>query len=328
MRANHFINSQINLFFGLGGRIFGSIYKNSSPKQKKEIIKKTEASLQKTTPAIYGRAYHFFYEFVRTISQNEKEIIIDFEIMPRVSMALDVKQKTQKLIYLQRPYEASIRSYLEKTLMSGDIFIDIGANVGYYTLLASPLVGKKGGVIAFEPEKENFKTLEKNILINGFKNIQALNMAAGMITEERNLYLNPLNEGGHSLNVMNNYRDNQKVMSKEESKKAFPNFKSTQKVQTTSVDSYIAKYPHIENISLVKIDVEGFEGEVIKGMKELIENKKVKAIICEISDTNSPVIDVFRKNLYSVYIFQNEGLKPLLQSEIGKKGNYLFVLNK
>ena len=60
---------------------------------------------------------------------------------------------------------------VKRIVRNGDIVVDIGAHIGYYTLIFARLVGPKGKVFAFEPEPNNFNLLIKNIKINGYKNI-------------------------------------------------------------------------------------------------------------------------------------------------------------
>src|SRR3989344_5029290 len=68
-------------------------------------------------------------------------------------------------------YESEQVSIFEKELKDGDVFFDIGANVGFYSLLAAEIIGKDGKVFSFEPLPENFKYLKKHIEINNYKNI-------------------------------------------------------------------------------------------------------------------------------------------------------------
>ena len=68
-------------------------------------------------------------------------------------------------------YEPEETRLFRSKCRPGDTVIDVGANVGWYTVIASKLVGKKGRVIAFEPEPVNFAILKKNVLANGCENV-------------------------------------------------------------------------------------------------------------------------------------------------------------
>lgn len=74
-------------------------------------------------------------------------------------------------------YESDQTQFFQKLLHEGDTLLDIGANVGYYSLVSSKLVGKSGQVIAFEPEPTNFQFLEKHIRMNRCENIKAESVA-------------------------------------------------------------------------------------------------------------------------------------------------------
>lgn len=63
-------------------------------------------------------------------------------------------------------------------LRKGDVFIDVGAHIGKYTILVAKIVGKEGLVIAIEPNPENYETLLENIKLNNLKNVIAVNIAA------------------------------------------------------------------------------------------------------------------------------------------------------
>ncbi len=81
------------------------------------------------------------------------------------------------LRFLTSTYEYGLTKCFERMLKKGDIVYDIGAHVGYFTLLASVLVGDEGKVIAFEPSLRNFLFLKKHIKINKLKNVICLNVA-------------------------------------------------------------------------------------------------------------------------------------------------------
>ncbi|GAG39683.1 unnamed protein product, partial [marine sediment metagenome] len=90
---------------------------------------------------------------------------------------------------------------LRKTLREGMTIIDIGANIGYYTLLMGKLVGKDGTVYAFEPEKNNYRLLEKNILINKIPNIIPTQKAAANGEGTVRLFISKGHRGDHRIYV-------------------------------------------------------------------------------------------------------------------------------
>ena len=74
-------------------------------------------------------------------------------------------------------YEPFITAFVKDMIKEGDIVIDIGAHIGYYTLLFSKLVGKTGKVFAFEAHPDNFTLLKQNVETNGYTNVVVENKA-------------------------------------------------------------------------------------------------------------------------------------------------------
>lgn len=146
---------------------------------------------------------------------------------------------------------------LKKILKPGMMFIDVGANIGYFTLLAAQCVGKNGKVIAFEPEEKNFKLLEGNIKKNTFHNVIVEKYAVSDTIGESSLYLDAQNPARHSLS---SYAGEKSVI-----------------VKTTTLDAYLGD----RKVDVVKIDVEGAEPAVLKGMGEVIRRNKNMSLIVE-----------------------------------------------
>lgn len=162
-----------------------------------------------------------------------------------------------ELIASTGKYEPFESELLIKNIKKGDIVIDVGANIGYYTLLFAKKVGENGKVYAFEPDPVSFAILKKNIKDNKFKNVEAFNMALSDKQEDLSLFISDENLGDHRL------YDDHKIERK----------KTTVKTKTLDLfftDKEIEK----TKISLIKIDTQGYEPFVIKGAQELIKNQK------------------------------------------------------
>jgi len=89
--------------------------------------------------------------------------------------------------------------YIFRTIKNGNVVVDLGANIGYFTLIFAKLVGIEGQVIAFEPELSNFKILQKNIKKNHYKNTIAENLAISNKILEAKLFLSKTNTGSHRM---------------------------------------------------------------------------------------------------------------------------------
>ncbi len=96
-------------------------------------------------------------------------------------------------------YEPLETSLLPRYVNPGTLFVDLGANIGYYTLLAARLTGPDGDVRAFEPDPANFRLLQTNIEANGYRHVTADPRAVTDQSGTARLHLNPTNRGDHRL---------------------------------------------------------------------------------------------------------------------------------
>jgi FkbM family methyltransferase len=151
-------------------------------------------------------------------------------------------------------------SFCNKQIQKNMNVIDIGANIGYYTVHLSNLVGSNGTVFAFEPDPLNFSILEKNVKLNDCKNVVLINKAVSNSCGATTLFQNSENSGGHSL-----------INSE--------NIQKTITVDTITLDDYFKNITI--SIDLVKIDVEGAEDFVINGGLNFFQIFKPKYVITE-----------------------------------------------
>ncbi len=162
-----------------------------------------------------------------------------------------------ELIASTGQYEPFESELLIKNIKDGDIVIDVGANIGYYTLLFAKKVGENGKVYAFEPDPVSFAILEKNIKDNKLRNVEVFNIALSDKRENLPLFISAENLGDHRL------YDDHKAKRK----------KTT--VTANTLDLFFTDKELEKNkVSLIKIDTQGYEPYVIKGAQELIKNQK------------------------------------------------------
>ena len=167
-------------------------------------------------------------------------------------------------------YEMSLVEVMKKTLKQGDVFLDVGAHIGYLSAVGASLVGKSGQVHSFEPVPEYFQFLKNLSKINQEYKIIVNNHALGEKSGITKIDCpGPLHGGGSTL--VPGLLDINNI----------PKAK-TINVQVLRLDSYIEENK-LEKISLIKIDVEGFEFPVLKGLENYFkENNHRPIIICEI----------------------------------------------
>lgn len=152
---------------------------------------------------------------------------------------------------------------IKNFLFEGASFVDVGANIGYYSVLASPIVGDSGRVVSFEPEQKNFQLLLKNSQLNGAKNIQPVNAGLATSDAQADIYLNQDNWGDHQIYDGGEGR-----------------IKNT--ITLMNGDRYLSADAHTPFvIDVLKIDTQGAELKVLKGLESSIRNSlpAIKIII-------------------------------------------------
>jgi len=159
-------------------------------------------------------------------------------------------------------YEKGTTQLFERTIEPGMVVIDVGAHVGYYTLLAARLVGPTGKVYAFEPEPANYALLLKNIELNGYNNVEPVRKAASNRVDFSTLFLTALDNGRHST-----YRH------------GLPE-SGSMIVEMTTIDAFL-EAEGCPRVDFIKMDVEGAELDVLQGMTRLIENSVQLKLVIE-----------------------------------------------
>lgn len=170
-------------------------------------------------------------------------------------LKLDLLDSLELSIF--QDYEPFETDLLRREISPGQTVVDIGANIGYYALLFSKLVGDTGQVFAFEPEPSNYEILPENIIRNDRHNVTPYNLAASDVTGKSFLYLSTDNYGDH---------------------KAYPSSESRKKIQIEAVCIDDLDLPPVD---VVKIDVQGFEFRALKGMEQTLRSNRALIVFTE-----------------------------------------------
>ncbi len=157
-------------------------------------------------------------------------------------------------------YEHLESEVLQGLLKEGSNVVDIGANLGYYAVIAAKRVGPKGKVVAFEPEPVNFELLQKNIRLNNFQNITAVQAAVADKISTMKLYVDKTNSLCHRMYAVGS--GDMQV-----------------DVQVTTLDDYLHAHPM--RVDVIKMDIEGFEPFALRGMRKTLESNNEIKVLCE-----------------------------------------------
>jgi FkbM family methyltransferase len=175
---------------------------------------------------------------------------IQFQFDHSLVLKLYPNDGAARLTYYFNYHEPEIFRFLDKYLQPNSVFVDVGANIGCYTLFASKRVGEKGKVLAFEPQPLTYRRLVENIQSNRSSNVIAEPYAVGRES-------GPL----QVVSMADTARTYTQEVIVENPSRAIQGIEICQAV---SLDDYFRDHP-IYRIDYIKIDVEGFEFEVLLG---------------------------------------------------------------
>ena len=185
-------------------------------------------------------------------------------------------------------FEPGTVRIFKEYIKPGTIVLDIGANIGYYTLLAAKL---GADVYAIEAEPNNFKLLKKNVEYNGH-NVTLVNKAAFDKNETVKLYVNPNDNGAHSLDDKHSAW---KII----------------EVEAVILDEYL---PSNFKPDFIKIDIEGMEYYAMLGMKNMLNKPNIKMVIeyCTGTQNKTRLLDLLKSYGFKFYEIIPRGLVPFL----------------
>jgi len=202
-------------------------------------------------------------------------------------------------------WEMEVTNFLAGQLKPGDTFVDVGAHIGYYTVMASKIVGEQGKVIAFEPDEESLNMLQANLALNQCTNVKVVPKA--LSNGEGRVRLSTHPEGSHGQRSIN----------------SDDNIPSTY-VDATMLDLELNGYKP----NVMKIDVDGAANKVLGGAQKLLSG--TQGMVIALEDLDGMAVENLTKNYGfdivgkgpATYDYQLMRKVPTLSEHITSRGNH------
>ena len=246
-------------------------------------------------------------------------------VLGKYMMWVDLRDKgLSPHMLLQGYWELWVTSALARLTKPGKLAIDIGANIGYYTMLLADAVGPRGKVLAFEPNPRLANMLRASVGANGF----------GDRADVRDDAVGNTDAGQMTLAIPRNSPQNAAVIYSDDQKQGFKNEFGDQ-MQFTQVKSVTLDSLNLVNVDMVKIDVEGAEYNIWRGMQKTIDNNPDIQICMEFNTDRSyewqPFFIEMQGRFKQVRHVDFDGhLKPLDMEMIQRerpKGDWMIYLS-
>lgn len=211
-------------------------------------------------------------------------------------ISFDPNSYIGKYLYYRGVFEEPIARKIASSLKTGMTFIDVGANIGQHTLIASGAIGPSGRIVSFEPQEKVRELLKENINNNNLNNITVLPYALGQHDGSANIYhMNKKNDGEASLRPG-----------------SFKESVTKEKITIRTLSGLMSEL-NITHIDVMKIDIEGAELDMLKGSEAFFNRCKPKKIFIECVEKHLERFDTSSLALTSWLIDQGYTLYQLEQ---------------
>ena len=226
------------------------------------------------------------WQFYKRLTQRS----LDIQLLPQVKIRCHPDSRSAGAVLYCGLYDYDEMNFLLRYLRAEDSFLDIGANIGVYTLLAASKI-RTGSIYSFEALPKNYARLQENLKLNQFEQVKAYEIAISDYTGT--VALN-LAEGDSMPFITHTTTDN------------------TITVSTDTLDNLLQNQP-LSNLTLAKMDIEGAEIFALKGATSLLKQQRPHAWILEINDTVSyfghqkqDLVDFLQSYGYNLYRYNTD----------------------
>ncbi len=246
-----------------------------------------------------------------------------FDVAP--DMVLNLSNRLlRKMYYFPKAWgrwwlRQPLAQLLKRELTPGSMFVDVGSNVGFFSLLAARFVGPDGAVLAFEPQSDFSESLQRSAQLNGFQHLQCANLALSDHNGQDRFY-RARDAPASSLVPEVAERDKR--------------YRDTIQVPVRTLDDYLPQTPHSGRaIRLMKVDVEGEEARSIAGMLKTLEAATWPLLWVEVRgpqgstrapNTFSAVLELLAPLGYLPYRFGDGRETPVGEQDVLGREDILF----
>ena len=229
------------------------------------------------------------------------------------AMNLDLAQFVDRTIFCTGEWEPLETALISEILRPGDVFVDVGANIGYFTLLASRRVGASGRVIAVEANPRTFKLLDANVRLNSCTNVDLHHVAAGESAGFATMFEREAgNAGGDQVDFATN-----------DTPGAIP---------VERLDELLGAQP----VRLIKLDIEGAEAKALSGATGLLERADAPDLVFEFTpkflagmgDDPRALIGLLETLGYRLQTIGNAGRVPADERIYAAEQTYLYCTKR
>lgn len=215
-----------------------------------------------------------------------------------------------RALSINKVWEPEETKFFRQILHEEMTVVDVGANIGYFTVLFSKIVGERGRVISFEPDPGSYSILQKNVKENNLANVLAIQKAVADFCGKAKLYLSKTNHGDNRMSstIIEDIDIEREVID----------------VDVTSLDDALKDI----NIDFLKIDTQGAEMKVINGAQKMIKRNKNLKIALEFwpiglrSQMSEPsdLLSKLREMGFDIYDMKEKvGMKNISNEELCAK---------
>ena len=261
-----------------------------------------------------SRGHASLYRLLRYSLRIPKQMVIDLDDRSPLRIHCDLDEYMQWWLFSYGLKSEPDFEVMRSVLRPNDHFVDVGANIGVFSMLASLKVGDEGIVYAIEALPFNQVLLEKNIALNHIRNVRLVPVA--LTDQDGELDLFPSTNGNLGMTSLSSVGEKGKPV----------------RVRARTLDSLMAEGT-IAGCDVLKIDIEGAEPLALQGMQTLFATRPPRAVLIEVSESllanfgakPSDILNFFTQHGYNWHRATAQGLEPL--NDLNVRGhNNLWAL--